>query len=89
LKPGFFARVKVYTSKPKEAIVIPATSVLYEGTTVRVFLGDGKTARERPIKIGEKYGDMIEVTEGLFGGESLIVVGQNNLTDGVRINVVK
>ncbi len=89
LKPGFFARVKVYTSKPKEAIVIPATSILYEGTTVRVFIQDKNTARERPIRIGEKYGDMVEVTQGLYGNESLIVVGQNNLADGVRINVVK
>jgi membrane fusion protein, multidrug efflux system len=89
LKPGFFARVKVYTSLPKEAVVIPINSILYEGTRVRVFLREGNIARERSIKIGEKYGDMMEVLEGLYGGESLIVVGQNNLTDGVKINVVK
>lgn len=89
LKPGFFARVKVYTSEPKEAFVIPITSILYEGTAVRIFLQNKNIARERSIKIGEKYGDMVEVIEGLYGGESLIVVGQNNLTDGVKINVVK
>jgi hypothetical protein len=32
---------------------------------------------------------MMEVLEGLQVSEQLIVVGQNTLTDGVRINVVK
>lgn len=89
LKPGFFARVKVFTSLPKDAVVIPATSILYEGTRVKVFLREGSLARERSIKVGGKYGDMVEVLDGLKGAETLIVVGQNNLTDGVRINVVK
>ncbi len=89
LKPGFFAKVKVYTGSARQAVVIPATSILYEGTRVRVFLQEGGIARERFLKIGDKYEDMVEVLEGLTGGESLIVVGQNNLSDGVKINVVK
>ncbi|HNY66240.1 MAG TPA: efflux RND transporter periplasmic adaptor subunit [Deltaproteobacteria bacterium] len=89
LKPGFFARVKVYTSSPREAVVVPATSLLYEGTKVKAFLQEGDRARERSLRIGSKYGEMVEVLEGLTGGEKLIVVGQNNLADGMKIHVVR
>lgn len=89
LKPGLFARVKVYTSAPKEAVVVPITALLYEGTRIRVFILDGNKASERTVQLGGKYGDMMEITDGLKAGETLIVVGQNQLTDGVKVNVVR
>lgn len=89
LKPGFFARVKVYTGGEKEAVLIPITAVLYEGTKARVFLNEGGKARERYLKLGSTYGEMMEIAEGLQAGEQLVVVGQNMLTDGVGVRVVK
>ncbi|MCU0575897.1 MAG: efflux RND transporter periplasmic adaptor subunit [Desulfobacterota bacterium] len=89
LKPGIFARAKVYTSEPRETIVIPITSILYEGTDTRVFIVEKDIARVRRIKLGGKYGEFMEVLEGIQAGEQLIVVGQNTLTDGVSIRVVK
>lgn len=89
LKPGLFARVKVYTAPPRDSVVIPITSILYEGSRVKVFLMEANTARERIIGIGKKYGEMMEVTQGLKAGEQLIVVGQNNLLEGVRVHAVK
>jgi hypothetical protein len=32
---------------------------------------------------------MIEVIEGLKGGEQLVVVGQNNLAEGIKVHVVQ
>lgn len=89
LKSGLFTRVKVYTAAPRDSVVIPITSILYEGTRVKVFLMDANTARERIIGIGKKYGEMMEVTQGLKAGEQLIVVGQNNLLEGVKVHAVK
>ena len=89
LKPGFFARVKIFTGETREAVVVPATSILYEGTRVRVFLREGNAARERSVKLGAKYGELVEVLEGLRGGENLIVVGQNNLVGGVKVHAVQ
>jgi membrane fusion protein (multidrug efflux system) len=88
LKPGLFSRVILFTSRPKEAIVIPITAILYDGDKTKVFLLQGDQATERIVKIGEKYGEMLEVVEGLQTGEPLIVVGQNNLVQGVKVNVV-
>ena len=89
LKPGLFARVKVYTGAQKETVLVPVTSILYEGTKARVFLNEKNKARERNLKLGRKYDEMMEVLEGLQAGEQLVVVGQNTLTDGVNVRVVK
>ncbi|MFY9399194.1 MAG: efflux RND transporter periplasmic adaptor subunit [Desulfomonilia bacterium] len=88
LKPGLFAKASLYTTEPRDVVVIPITSILYDGSQVRVFIEEGGKARERYLKIGEKYGEEVEVIEGLSGGESLIVVGQNTLFDGAMVNVV-
>ncbi len=89
LKPGIFSRVRLYTGPARDTIVIPITSVLYEGTRTRVFVLEKEVARERSVRLGGKYGEVMEVLEGLQVSEQLIVVGQNTLTDGVRVNVVK
>lgn len=89
LKPGLFARVKVYTGVKKEAVLIPITSILYEGTKARVYLNEKNKARERYLKLGRKYGEEMEILDGLQTGEQLVVVGQNTLTDGVNVRVVK
>jgi membrane fusion protein (multidrug efflux system) len=89
LKPGLFSRVKVYTGSQKDVVLIPITSILYEGTKARVFLNENSKARERNLKLGRKYDEMMEIVEGLQAGEQLVVVGQNTLTDGVNVRVVK
>ena len=34
-------------------------------------------------------GEHVEVTEGLKAGEQVVVVGQNNLSEGVKVNVAR
>lgn len=89
LKPGLFARVTLYTGPPSDKVVIPVTALLYEGSKIKVFVIEGGKAREQFVKTGAKYGETMEITEGLKGGEQLVVVGQNNLAQGVKINVAR
>jgi membrane fusion protein (multidrug efflux system) len=89
LKPGLYARVVLYTGPAKDIVVIPITSLLYEGTNVKVFIAENGQAKEKQVKTGQKYGEFMEITEGLQGGEQLIIVGQNNLSQGVKVNVAR
>lgn len=89
LKPGLFARVIAYIGKSEEKVVIPINALLYEGTQVRVFTVEEGRAKERIVKTGQKYGDLMEIVEGLKGGETLVVVGQNNLAPGVKVHVAR
>ena len=89
LKPGFFARTLIYTSAPREVVLAPITALLYDNSVIRIFVVDGDKARERVLKIGGKYGEFVEVLEGLQEKEQIVVVGQNNLSEGVKVNVAR
>ncbi|MEN6374623.1 MAG: efflux RND transporter periplasmic adaptor subunit [Smithella sp.] len=89
LKPGYFARTQIFTQAARDAVVIPLTALLYDGPKVSVFVVNSNKAHERIIKIGNKYGESVEVVEGLQEQEQVVVVGQNNLSEGVKVNVAR
>jgi len=70
LKPGLFAQVLVYTGAERETILVPATSLLYEGEKVRVFIAEGDKAHERVVRIGQKYRLREQEVERRSTGES-------------------
>ncbi|OPY67899.1 MAG: Multidrug resistance protein MdtA precursor [Syntrophorhabdus sp. PtaU1.Bin002] len=87
LKPGLFAKVILYTGDERDTIVVPVTALLYEAETVKVFTVEGDRARERLVKLGSKYGELMEITEGLKEGEKVVTAGQQNLSEGVKLSV--
>lgn len=89
LKPGLFARAKLYTGKEKEMVVIPITSLLYQDGKIKVFIVERDRAKEKEVKTGEKYGEWMEIAEGLRKGDALIVMGQQNLSEGIKVNVAR
>jgi membrane fusion protein (multidrug efflux system) len=89
LKPGLFARVTLYTDVAVDTVVIPVTAIIYEDSSTKVFVVEGDRAKEKKIKIGGKYGEFMEVVEGLAGGETLVIVGQRILAEGVKVHVAR
>jgi RND family efflux transporter MFP subunit len=89
LKPGYFARIQIFTQAARDVVVVPITALLYDGPTIRVFVVNGNKAQERIIKTGNKYGEYVEILEGLKEKEQVVVVGQNNLSEGVKVNVAR
>jgi membrane fusion protein (multidrug efflux system) len=89
LKPGLFARVTLYTGPARGTIVAPITALLYDNSTTKLFVVEGDRARERKVRIGRKYGEFMEIVEGLKEKEIVVTVGQNNLMEGVLVNVAR
>jgi RND family efflux transporter MFP subunit len=89
LKPGLFAKVILFTAESQEMVVVPVTSILYEGKDMKVYVVEGDRARLRNVKLGNKYEDLMEVVEGIKGGETLVVAGQQNLAEGAKVNVAR
>ncbi len=89
LKPGLFARVTLYTGRAKETVVVPVTALLYEETKVKIFVEERGRAKEKFLKLGGKYGDVMEVLEGLREGEKIVVGGQQDLSEGVKLHVAR
>jgi len=89
LKAGLFTKVILYTGPAKEAVVIPITALLYEEAKIKVFVEDGGRAKEKPVAVGGKYGELMEIAEGLKEGEKVVVAGQQNLSEGVKVHVAR
>lgn len=89
LKPGLFVRAIIYTGPPREVVVAPLTALIYDNATVSLFVVEGNMARERKVTTGRKYGEDIEIIEGLNGKEQIVVIGQNNLSEGIKVNVAR
>ena len=87
LKPGLFAKVILYTAGERNTIVVPVTALLYEGEKVRVFVTEGDRAKERVVKLGSKYGEFMEIIEGVKTGEKVVFMGQQNLSDGAKVSI--
>jgi RND family efflux transporter MFP subunit len=89
LKAGLFAKATLYTGPVRETVVIPVTALLYEEAKIRVFVEEGGRAKEKPISVGGKYGERMEITDGLKEGEKVVVAGQQNLSEGVKVHVAR
>jgi membrane fusion protein, multidrug efflux system len=86
LKPGLFARVISYTGEMKDTVVVPNTALLYEGDKIRTYVVEDDKAKERLVKLGNKYGDEIEIVEGIKEGDKVVTAGQQGLSEGAKVN---
>jgi membrane fusion protein (multidrug efflux system) len=89
LKPGLFARVTLFIGPARETVVAPITALLYDSANTKLFIVENGRAKERQVKLGRKYGEFMEITEGLKEKEVVVTVGQNNLMEGVLVDVAR
>ena len=71
LRPGMFANVELKGTSGM-ALSVPANALLDSGTAQVVFVaqGDGRFA-PRPVKVGQRFADRVEIVAGLQEGEQV------------------
>jgi len=81
LRPGLFGDVSLTQESGAAVLTVPRSSVLDSGTRqiVLVQVGEGRFV-PRPVIVGERSGDMVEIREGVSEGER-VVVSANFLID--------
>lgn len=86
--PGQFVDVKLILSTEKGAVVIPnqATQISQKGPFVYIVKSDD-TAELRPIKLGQRQGDDVVVTDGLAPNERVVLAGQMLVRPGGKVRV--
>jgi len=89
LRPGMFARVFIETATRPDALVIPKSALSLESIGDTVYVADGAAASRREVSLGFQEGDSVEVVSGLSAGDSVIVVGQDGLSDGTPIQILE
>jgi multidrug efflux pump subunit AcrA (membrane-fusion protein) len=85
LKPGMTARVLLNLGERKDVIAIPQDAIV--DNSVFVVKKDSITER-RPVKIGLVGDEMVEIIEGLNENELVVVLGQQRLAGGEKVNPI-
>lgn len=75
LRPDMYADVE-FEGPPVERLVVPESAVLQAGARSFVFraLGEGRF-RPATVSVGERFGDEVEILEGLAEGDSIVRSG--------------
>lgn len=86
--PGQFVDVKLVLSTEKAAVLIPnqAAQISQRGPFVYVVKSDD-TAELRPVKLGQRQGDQVVVTEGVAPNERVVLAGQMLVRPGGKVRV--
>jgi membrane fusion protein (multidrug efflux system) len=91
LRSGMFVNVAVELPGQRSVLVIPTTAVLYAPYSDSVFVIEEQKGsmilRQQFVRLGEKRGDFVEVTEGLKEGEIIVSTGVFKLRNGQAVTV--
>ncbi len=89
LKSDLFAKIDVVLQSLKNVMLIPHNAVLRNSDSYYVFLKkDGKALR-KTFQPGIENANAVEVKAGLNVGDSIIVLGNYELKDGMKVEVVR
>ena len=84
-----FASVFLRTDMHVDALVIPRVALTLDSLGDSVFVVENNTAHRREVKLGYEESDVIEVISGLSLNDQVVVVGQDGLSDGTPVEVLR
>jgi membrane fusion protein (multidrug efflux system) len=88
LMPGMFGTVTIIIGGKDFALVAPQEAVLVQNGQTGVFVvGPENVVRFQPVKTGLAAEGRVEIVSGLKTGDLIVVVGQNRLRDGQKVEV--
>jgi membrane fusion protein, multidrug efflux system len=84
LRPGMFATVALLVGE-EDLPTVPASAVLVDGTTKRIFMARGGQAWEVVVRTGATRDGRVAILEALAAGDKVIVQPPPGLHDGSAI----
>lgn len=84
-RAGMFVKAAFVAPASREALLIPRQSLVGSIRAPEAFVVSRGSARLRKLAVGGEHGGMLEVVAGIAAGDSVVVNGQNELADGMRI----
>lgn len=89
LRPGMIGRVRLVVKRVEDAILIPLFALVRRESGMTVYVERDGVVAERAIELGAIQQDHVEVLSGLKPDERIVVIGQQELVDGQRVNVME
>ena len=93
LRPNGAAQVTAATLTKTNAIVVPIAAVTLDASNgnegIVMVVDATSVAHEVKVVVGVRTPDKMEITEGLQGGETVVIEGNYALADGTKVEVTE
>ena len=89
LRPGMFARVRLFTSEARESALVPEESLFPIGDDKYVYkIVDGKALRQK-VEIGQRREGKVEIISGVAANDVVVTTGHLKIRDGAAVQVAE
>jgi len=86
LRPGQYARVRALMGTEKSALLVPQRAVGELQGSYQVALVDAdNTVKIQNVKVGERFGELWVIREGLKPGDRVVAEGTQKVGNGVKV----
>jgi HlyD family secretion protein len=91
LRPGMFARGKIELEKHDGVILVSKDAVINvgDGGVGSVYVVRNLSVHLTPVRIGEAAREEVEVLSGLKPGDEVVVMGQDKLSDNMKVTIAR
>jgi multidrug efflux system membrane fusion protein len=81
LIPGLYARVMAQYGEPRQALLLPKTTIMTDQVGDYVFvLDDAMRAQRQDVSLGQRFEKYVEITKGLTATSKVVINGFINLS---------
>lgn len=87
LKAGMTGTVYFDEEETKEVLSVPRAAIVGDLQNAKVYVIENGTAILKEINVGHVFGNKIVIKSGVEIGEKIVVSGQINLEDGMRVSL--
>jgi len=89
LKPGTSVQLSLTAQTVKDALVVPASSVIStpEGATAVMLAGADGRAHQKAVKLGIRNGDDVQIVDGVAESDKVVSSGAYGLPDKTKIKI--
>jgi membrane fusion protein, multidrug efflux system len=90
LKPGFFVKASIPTTKSEQVLSVPQQALNYSYGVYSVYLISDNKLEQKEVRIGDRTGDRVEILSGLSQGQPVALPAKENvlLREGATVKVV-
>ena len=89
LRPGAFVKVSLQLGESAETLQVPTEAITPEAAGYTVFVVRKGKAEKQPVKIGVRSEKLIQITDGLAVGDSVVRTGILQLKPGDAVKATK
>ena len=87
LLPGLYAKVRVHYGEPRQALLIPSKAMQTDQQGQFIFVMDeAKKVQRRNVSVGQKFGQLSEITKGLSETDVVVINGFISVSNGQVVN---